>query len=107
VAQCLHEGETRAVFLRKKGPVRRRAVPGRALDPEFLSEGTRLRSIISGKALYPGSALFGKNIHCSYGVCPRDRGKRALKAGKRYIRGALYPSSTVHPTCLVSNFFLG
>ena len=59
MAQCLHEGETRAVLLREKGPVRRRTVPGRALYPEFLSEGTRLIG--------------------------------ALKAGKRNIRGALYP----------------
>ena len=59
MAQRLHEEETRAVILRKKGPVRRRAVPGRALYPEFFSEGTRLRG--------------------------------ALKAGTRYIRGALYP----------------
>ena len=66
----------------KKGPVRRRAVPGRALYPEFSSEGTRLRSVISGKALNPGSVLSGESIHCSYGLCPRDRGKRALKAGK-------------------------
>ena len=95
MAQCLHEGEARAVSLRKKGPVRHRAVLGRALYPEFLSEGTRLRSAKSGKALYPGSAISGKNIYCSYGLCPRDGGKRALKAGKRYIRGALYPSSTV------------
>jgi len=95
VALCLREGETRAVLLRIKGPVRRRAVPGRALYPEIFSEGTRLRSVKSGKALYPGSAISGKDIHCSYGLCLRDLGKRALQAGKRYIRGALYPSSTV------------
>jgi len=88
-------GETRAVLLCKKGPVRRRTVPGRALYPEFLFEGTRLRGAKSGKALYPGSAVSGKIIHCSYGLCPRDRGKKTVKAGKRYIRGALYPSSTV------------
>ena len=81
MAQCLHEGETRAVILRKKGPVRRRAVPGRALYPEFFSEGTRLRSVKSGKALYPGSALSGEKIQCSYGLCPRNRGEIALKAG--------------------------
>ena len=57
MAQCLHEEETRAVLLRKKGPVRRRAVPGRALYPECLSEGTRQRSVQSGKALHPGTAL--------------------------------------------------
>jgi len=78
-----------------KEPFRRRAAPGRALYPEFLPEGTRLRSAKSGKSLYPGSALSGKNIHCPDGLCPRDRGKSASKAAKRYIRGALYPSSTV------------
>ena len=95
MTQCVHEGETRAVLLRMKQPGRRLAVPGRALYPEFLPEGTELRSVKSGKALYRGSAISGKNIHCSYGLCPRDLGKRALSAGKRYIRGALYPSSTV------------
>jgi len=93
VAQCSHEGETRAVLLRKKGLVRRCSVPVRAFHAEFLSEGTRQRSFKSGRALYPGSAISGKNIRCSYGLCPRDPGKRALKAGKRYIRRALYPSS--------------
>jgi len=89
VAQCLHEEETRAVLLRRKGPVRRCALPGRALYPDFLSQGTGLRSVISGKALYPGSAMSGKNIHYALGLCPRDQVKRALKAGKRYIRRAL------------------
>jgi len=32
----------------------------------------------------------GSKIHCFYGLCPRDRGKRALWAGKRYIRVLLY-----------------
>jgi len=91
----LARGRNASSIVRKKRPVRRRAVPGRALYPEFLLEGTRLRSVKSGKALYPGSALSGKNIHCSYGLCPRDRGEIALKAGKRYIRGAFYLSSTV------------
>jgi len=81
--------------MRKKGPVRRRAVPDRALYAELLSEGTRLRSVNSRKASYAGSAVSGKNMNCSYGLCPRDRGERAFKAGKRYIRGASYPSSTV------------
>jgi len=62
VAQCLHEGRNASstVLLRKKGPVRRRAVPGRALYPDFLSKMTRLRSVKSGKALYPGSAISGE-----------------------------------------------
>ena len=50
------------VILRKKKPVRRRVVPGRALYPEYLSKGTRLRSVKSGKTLYPGKthiALMG------------------------------------------------
>jgi len=34
-------------------------------------------------------------MHCPYGLCPRDLGKRALLAGERCIRGALYQSSTV------------
>jgi len=72
VAQCLHEGETQAVLLRKREPVGRRAVPGRALYPEFSSKGTRLRSVISGKALYPGAQYPGN------GLCPWDLGKRAL-----------------------------
>jgi len=62
VAQRLHEGEMRAVLLSKKEPVRRRAVPGRAFYPEFLSDGTRLRSVKSGRALYPGSAT--TEFHC-------------------------------------------
>ena len=56
-AQCLHEEETQAVLLRKKGPVRRRSVPGRALYPDLLSERTRLRSFESGKTSYPGSVI--------------------------------------------------
>ena len=51
MAQCLHEGETREVLLHKKGPVRRRAVPGRAIYREYLPEGTELRSVKSEKAL--------------------------------------------------------
>jgi len=49
--------------LRKKGPVRRRAVPGRALYPEFLPEGTELRSVKSGKALYRLSAMSTKKTY--------------------------------------------
>ena len=89
MAQCLHEGETRAVFLRKKGPVRRRALPGRALYPEFLSEETELRSVKSGKAFHRGSASSGKNMHCSSGLCPRDR-EQSVSGGK-----ALYPGSVI------------
>jgi len=80
MAQCLHEGETRAVLLRKTGPVCHCVVPGRSLYPDFLSERTRLRSVKSGKALNHGSAISRENIHCSNGLGPRDRGKRALKA---------------------------
>jgi len=59
VAQCLHEGETRAVLLRKKGPVRRCAG----------------QSVISG-------------------IFTRRDNWGALKAGERYIGGALYPEKT-------------
>ena len=55
MAQCLHEGETRAALLRKKGSVLRCAVPRRAFYPEFQSEGTRLRSVKSGKAFIRGA----------------------------------------------------
>ena len=60
MTQCLHEGATRAAYYVKNEPVCRQAVPGRPLHPEFLSEGTRLRSVKSGIALYPGSAICGR-----------------------------------------------
>ena len=65
MAQCLHEGETLAVLLRKNRPVRRRAVAGRAL------------------------------YHQNFYLGGADRG--ALKTGKRYIWGALYPGKTSIP----------
>ena len=52
MAQCLHERETQAVSLRKKGPVCRRAVSDRALYPEFLYEGTRLRGALKAEKRY-------------------------------------------------------
>jgi len=58
-----------------KGPVRRRAVPGRALHPEFLPEGTRLRSVKSGKSLYPGSAFKGKTYIACMGFAQGTEGK--------------------------------
>jgi len=59
----------------QKGPVRRRAVPGRALYPEFSSEGTRLRSVKNGKAIYPGSALSGKTCIALMGFAQGTKGK--------------------------------
>ena len=71
-------------------------MPGRALYPEFLPEGTSLRSVKSGKALYPGSGLSRKTYIALVGFAQGTEEKRVLKTGKRYIRGALYPSYTVY-----------
>jgi len=91
VVQCLHKRETRAV-LRKKGPVHRRAMPGRTgtLYPEFLSEGTRLKSVKSGKALYPGSAISGKKHTLLLRALPKGLTIKSVKGGK-----ALYPGSVI------------
>jgi len=78
------------VQIRDQWPVRRRAVPGSALYPEFFSEGVRLRSVRGGRALYPGSALSGKNMHCSDGLCPKGLREKSVKGGK-----ALYPGSVI------------
>jgi len=58
-------------------------VPGRALYPKFQSNGTRLRSVESGKALYPGKtyiALMG----FSQGTEGKERKRReSVISGER------------------------
>jgi len=90
-AQCLHEGETR-YYCVKKG--RFAAVLYRA---ERYIRNFHLKGPDWGALKAEKRHIREKHIHCSYGLCPRDRGKRALKAGKRYIRGAFYLISIVNP----------
>jgi len=95
VAQCLHEGETQAVLLRKKGPVRCRAVPCRALYPEFLSKGTRLRSVKSGKPLTGERNIREKKYIALMGFAQGTEGKERYRresviSGESYIRVPLY-----------------
>jgi len=89
VAQCLHEGETQAVLLRKKGPVRCRAVPCRALYPEFLSRGTRLRSVKSGKPLSGERNIREKNTLLLW-TLPKGPREKSVIGGK-----ALYPGRVI------------
>ena len=95
MAQCLREGKTQAELLRRKGLVRRRAVPCRALYPEFLSKGTRLRRVKSGKVFYPGSVISGKKYIAPTGFAQGTDGKERYRresviSGERYIRVPLY-----------------
>ena len=101
MAQCLHEGETRAVILRKKGPVRRHAVPGRALFPEFFSEGTRLRSVKSGKALLSGERYIREKHTMLLWVLPKEPRENSVKSGK-----ALYSWSVISEFHCISSWFL-
>jgi len=64
-------------------------VPGRASQPEFLSKKTRLRSVQSRKALYPGSAISGKKYIALMGFAKGPREKSVL-GGK-----AFYPGSVI------------
>jgi len=64
-------------------------VPGTALYPEFFSEGTRLRSVKSRKALYRGSAIREKHTLLLWAL-PKGLREKSVIGGK-----ALYPGSVV------------
>jgi len=88
----LAQGKTRAVLLRKIGPVCRRAVPGRALYPEFLTNGGALNA---GKryiwgALYPEKTYIAL-MDFAQGTEGKERQSReSVISGERYNRVPLY-----------------
>jgi len=75
---------------KQKGPVRRRAVLGRALYPEFFSEGTRLRSVNGGKSFISEERFIREKYTLLLRALPKGPRKKSVKGGK-----ALYPGSVI------------
>jgi len=65
-------------------------VPDRALYPDFLFKGTRLRSVKSGKSLYPGSAISGKKYIALMGFAQgKGLREKSVIGGKALYLGSV------------------